>query len=356
MPLYERIADLPLEIGAYALEGRSRRINDEFERRHHRSSTSRAAARRARRGRHLRPGRAAVPAGPRPGAAARGRLDVRLVLATTSAGSTCSRRRPTCPRSATTAAGRTSRAALDLALRQAGPLARRRRSAATREPISFVVSLRLGEPPSADPVTRRLAAYPGTALQARPVARLGRRARRRARGTGAVASIDFKGAYKGTPVDTPTDPGLYRRFAEGFPDAWLEDPDLTVPEADAALRPYRDRITWDAPIHSRRGHRGAAVRAAHDQPQAVAHRAAARRSSTPTTAAPSAASSPTAAGSPSWASGAARSSTSRRSSIPTSRTTSRPPATTGRVPGDRPARAPARPGPRRHRLPPALVD
>src|SRR4029078_8981157 len=32
MPLYDRIADLPLEIGAYTLEGRSRRINEEFER------------------------------------------------------------------------------------------------------------------------------------------------------------------------------------------------------------------------------------------------------------------------------------------------------------------------------------
>ena len=47
----------------------------------------------------------------------------------------------------------------------------------------------------------------------------------------------------------PTDPALYRRVAETFPEAWLEDPDLTLPEADEALKPYRDRITWDAPIH-----------------------------------------------------------------------------------------------------------
>ena len=68
--------------------------------------------------------------------------------------------------------------------------------------------------------------------------------------TGAIASIDFKGAYKGTPVDVDTDPAFYRRIAEAFPDAWLEDPDLTDPEADAVLEPHRDRITWDAPIHS----------------------------------------------------------------------------------------------------------
>ena len=67
---------------------------------------------------------------------------------------------------------------------------------------------------------------------------------------GAVDSIDFKGAYKGTPVDTETDPALYRRIAEAFPDAWLEDPDLENADAREALRPFEDRITWDAPIHS----------------------------------------------------------------------------------------------------------
>ena len=51
-------------------------------------------------------------------------------------------------------------AAADLALRQAG---RSLADVLGREPrpITFVVSLRLGEPPSAEPVTRRLAAYPG---------------------------------------------------------------------------------------------------------------------------------------------------------------------------------------------------
>jgi hypothetical protein len=139
-------------------------------------------------------------------------------------------------------------AAADLALRQAG---RTLADVVGREPrpIAFVVSLRLGEPPSLGPVTRRLEAYPGTRfkLDAAPswdddlLAALA--------ATGAVTSIDFKGAYKGTPVDVPTDPELYRRVAEAFPEAWLEDPDLTLPAADEALRPYRDRITWDAPIH-----------------------------------------------------------------------------------------------------------
>jgi hypothetical protein len=43
---------------------------------------------------------------------------------------------------------------------------------------------------------------------------------------------------------------LYRRVAEGFPDAWIEDPDLESPKAADALADAHDRITWDAPIHS----------------------------------------------------------------------------------------------------------
>jgi hypothetical protein len=140
-------------------------------------------------------------------------------------------------------------AALDLALRQEG------RSLADvldlePRPVTFVVSSRLGEPPTIGPVASRLARYPGLRfkLDATPdwdddlIAALVE--------TGAVDSIDFKGYYKGTVVDAETDPGLYRRVAEAFPDAWLEDPDLEPEAARKALEPHADRITWDAPIHS----------------------------------------------------------------------------------------------------------
>ncbi|HVL96270.1 MAG TPA: hypothetical protein VM266_10465 [Solirubrobacteraceae bacterium] len=140
-------------------------------------------------------------------------------------------------------------AALDLGLRQAGlPL----HAVLEREPrpLTFGVSLRLGDPPSAAGVLERIAAYGDVRykLDAEPtwsealIAELA--------ATGSVDVIDFKGAYKGTSVDVDTDPVLYARCAEAFPAAWLEDPDLAVPDADAALEPHRDRITWDAPIHS----------------------------------------------------------------------------------------------------------
>jgi hypothetical protein len=64
-----------------------------------------------------------------------------------------------------------------------------------------------------------------------------------------VDVLDLKGRYTGTPVDNPPDAGLYRRVAEAFPSAWIEDPALT-PETEPALEAHRDRITWDAPIHS----------------------------------------------------------------------------------------------------------
>jgi hypothetical protein len=66
---------------------------------------------------------------------------------------------------------------------------------------------------------------------------------------GVVDVVDLKGQYHGTVVDNPPDPDLYRRVAEAFPAAWIEDPNLT-PETDRVLEPHRERVTWDAPIHS----------------------------------------------------------------------------------------------------------
>ena len=43
---------------------------------------------------------------------------------------------------------------------------------------------------------------------------------------------------------------LYRLIAEGLPDAWIEDPALDASRPTPVLAPHRDRITWDAPIHS----------------------------------------------------------------------------------------------------------
>ncbi|HSZ14554.1 MAG TPA: hypothetical protein VK790_11030 [Solirubrobacteraceae bacterium] len=139
-------------------------------------------------------------------------------------------------------------AALDLALRQAGTTLH---AALGREPqpVRFVVSLRLGEPPTLEPLQRRLALYPGLHFKLDPTSSWDERLIGELVATGAVDSVDFKGLYHGSIVDQPADPLLYRRVAEAFPDAWIEDPALT-PETDAVLAPHRERFSWDAPIHS----------------------------------------------------------------------------------------------------------
>jgi hypothetical protein len=139
-------------------------------------------------------------------------------------------------------------AALDLALRQAGTTLH---AALGREPqpVRFVVSLRLGEPPTLEPLQRRLGSYPGLRFKLDPTSSWDERLIAELVDTGAVDSVDFKGLYHGSIVDQPADPVLYRRVAEAFPHAWIEDPALT-PETDAVLAPYRERFSWDAPIHS----------------------------------------------------------------------------------------------------------
>jgi L-alanine-DL-glutamate epimerase-like enolase superfamily enzyme len=139
-------------------------------------------------------------------------------------------------------------AALDLALRQAGlPL----HEALGRElsPVRFVVSLRLGEPATMAPLRARLDRYPTLRFKLDPTPSWDDALVAELAATGAVESCDLKGLYAGSIVDNPPDPVLYRRVAEGFPDAWIEDPAITD-ETWPVLAPHQDRITWDGNIHS----------------------------------------------------------------------------------------------------------
>jgi L-alanine-DL-glutamate epimerase-like enolase superfamily enzyme len=138
-------------------------------------------------------------------------------------------------------------AGLDLALRQSG-LSLHAALGREPRPVSFVVSLRLGEPATTAPLRARLDRYPTLRFKLDPTPSWTDALIAELVATGAVDSVDLKGLYVGSVVDNPPDPDLYRRVAEAFPDAWIEDPALT-PETDAVLAPYRDRITWDEPIH-----------------------------------------------------------------------------------------------------------
>ena len=142
-------------------------------------------------------------------------------------------------------------AALDLALRQAetdiaSALGR------SLDPVRFVASTRLGDPPTTDRLEQLRERVPGLEFKLDPipawddtlVTEIDERV-----GADTIRILDLKGQYEGTEVDVPTDPALYRRVFEAFPDAVIEDPavtDETEPlfEDDAV----RSRVSWDAPI------------------------------------------------------------------------------------------------------------
>jgi hypothetical protein len=132
-------------------------------------------------------------------------------------------------------------AALDLALRQAD---RSLGDALDRpyRPVRFVVSTRL------DP-REWLAVDPELEFKLDPVTEWSRELMETLAVTGRVRCLDFKAYYRGTVVDQPVDPELYRACAELFPEAILEDAALTA-ETRQALAGAEERLSFDAPIHS----------------------------------------------------------------------------------------------------------
>ena len=138
-------------------------------------------------------------------------------------------------------------AALDLALRQAGVSLHEHLGIEPR-PVQYVVSLRLGDPPTVEPVMRRLESYPSLRFKLDPTPDWTEELFEQLVETGAVESVDLKGLYRGTVVDVEPDPVLYERCVRHFPEAWIEDPALT----DATrpiVEPVHERVTWDAEIH-----------------------------------------------------------------------------------------------------------
>ncbi len=139
-------------------------------------------------------------------------------------------------------------AALDLALRQAG---RSLADAVGREarPVTFVSSMNFGKSPSIQLLLQWRQAYPDLRLKLDPSSDWSDELIDEIASLGAGDTLDLKGQYKDTPVDQPPDPRLYRRVAEAFPDAWIEDPAVTD-ETRPILEAHSERVTWDAPIHS----------------------------------------------------------------------------------------------------------
>lgn len=139
-------------------------------------------------------------------------------------------------------------AALDLALRQNGTDFA---SALGIEPqpVRFILSIRLGDPPDIARVQNWLDVAPWLEFKLDAENSWPRELIEELAATGLVRQVDLKGLYVGTEVDNPPTERLYRDVVECFPDAWIEDPAFTE-ETRPILETVLDRLTWDAPIHS----------------------------------------------------------------------------------------------------------
>lgn len=139
-------------------------------------------------------------------------------------------------------------AALDLALRQAG-LRLAEALGRVVQPVRFVNSLGLGDPPSVATIARRVSSYPsiGFKLDAAPswtvsiVEELA--------GLRCVETVDFKGRYDLEVSDEDALLAMYRAVLDAFPDALLEDPH-ELPEVSVLLAPVLERVALDAPIRT----------------------------------------------------------------------------------------------------------
>jgi hypothetical protein len=139
-------------------------------------------------------------------------------------------------------------AALDLALNQA---ARALHEVLGREPapVRFVNSLGLGDPPTFEPIRRRLELHPGLRFKLDVTPAWTGELIEQVAATGAVEIVDFKGRYGLELGDRDALVAMYERVPAAFPDALLEDAH-DLPEVTALLEPEADRISYDAPIAS----------------------------------------------------------------------------------------------------------
>ena len=137
-------------------------------------------------------------------------------------------------------------ASLDLALRQAGR-ALHEVLELEPQPVRFVNSFGLGDPPDIETFRRRAERYPDLRYKLDAAPTWSPEILAEIAATGAVDTIDFKGQYGMEVSDEDALLVLYERVIETFPDAILEDPH-DLPGIAPLLEPHLDRVSYDAPI------------------------------------------------------------------------------------------------------------
>ncbi|QZA88161.1 hypothetical protein K0C01_10230 [Salinarchaeum sp. IM2453] len=139
-------------------------------------------------------------------------------------------------------------AALDLGLKQTGVNLAERLNREC-DPVRFVVSTRLGDPPTGDRILNWLERDSSLEFKLDPTSDWTDETVSLLANTNAVRVLDLKGQYHGTTVDQSADPDLYRRIIDGFPEALIEDPALTE-TTRPLFEGHEGRVTWDYPIRS----------------------------------------------------------------------------------------------------------
>ncbi len=137
-------------------------------------------------------------------------------------------------------------AALDLALRQSGTslpevLGR------TPQPLTFVNSFGLGDPPDIDKVANRRALHPTVGFKLDVAPSWTQEIMDRIAAVEGVAVIDFKGHYGLEIEDEAALLAMYERTLATFTEVLFEDPH-DIPAVTEMLTPLADRVSYDAPI------------------------------------------------------------------------------------------------------------
>ena len=270
---WELLAELPRrDRGLRAGGARSRRSQRLHAQEHGDQAARRAARRASARTSPTTPRTTSILQAAGPVAAARGQLHAGLVLRAPRGPRRCSRRRRSARSRSSYRTWAYESAALDLALRQAGHDAAR----GARPRAAARALRRLAAPRRAADARRRSGAAWSSTRTLRfkldPTSSwdeaLDRRAcRRPARWTRWTS----RGSTRAPSSISRADPVLYERVGSAFPDAWIEDPELT-PETDAAAGRAPRALLLGRADPLDRGHRGAALPAAHGQRQAFAPR------------------------------------------------------------------------------------
>jgi hypothetical protein len=117
------------------------------------------------------------------------------------------------------------------------------------KPVTFVVSIRLGDPANLAPLRALRRMDPSLHFKLDPTASWDDDLLAELASLACVDVVDMKGHYRNAAVASDPDPDLYRRIFERLPGAWIEDPAVADHTIELLDR-HRNRITWDEPIHS----------------------------------------------------------------------------------------------------------